>query len=215
MLLSFRFSILLSSFILQAYLVKSFQFNFNFPTIKTIIASSGVALTIFSISPPLPANAVNAAIDGAISSMLQKSERLKPDNREFDSLTDAAKRRRSLILCKQESARKSVGYNSLLECNNQVFNGNFEISTKLKLVIPTEINSISNIKSESKVVKQDAKKQKDLFDLTPAQKKRRAIAACKNPEIRKFANTGSESKCTAAAIAGNYDSIIEALEYGL
>ena len=54
----------------------------------------------------------------------------------------------------------------------------------------------------------------DLSDLPLAAKKRRALAACKKPSTRKFAGMGSESKCTESVMAGSYDRLIEALEYG-
>lgn len=50
--------------------------------------------------------------------------------------------------------------------------------------------------------------------VAPAAKKRRALAACKKPDTRKFARAGSEAKCTESAMKGDYDNIIEALEYG-
>ena len=58
------------------------------------------------------------------------------------------------------------------------------------------------------------KKKQDLSGVAPAAKKRRALAACKKPETRKFARAGSEAKCTESAMKGDYDNIIEALEYG-
>ena len=57
-------------------------------------------------------------------------------------------------------------------------------------------------------------KVNDLSDLTPAAKKRRSLAACKKAAVRAYAKTGSEDKCTKSALEGNYDKIIEALEYG-
>jgi hypothetical protein len=35
-----------------------------------------------------------------------------------------------------------------------------------------------------------------------------------NTDTRKFARAGSEAKCTESAMKGDYDNIIEALEYG-
>lgn len=58
------------------------------------------------------------------------------------------------------------------------------------------------------------KKKQDLSGVAPAAKKRRALAACKKPDTRKFARAGSESKCTESVMKGDYDNIIEALEYG-
>ncbi|CAK9253211.1 unnamed protein product [Sphagnum jensenii] len=57
-------------------------------------------------------------------------------------------------------------------------------------------------------------KMNDLSDLPLPAKKRRALAACKKSETRKFARMGSESKCTERVLQGDYESLIEALEYG-
>lgn len=58
-------------------------------------------------------------------------------------------------------------------------------------------------------------KVQDLSDLSSAAKKRRAIAGCKKPDVRKYAGMGSESKCTERVMQGNLDTVIEALEYGI
>jgi len=58
------------------------------------------------------------------------------------------------------------------------------------------------------------KKKIDLSGTPPAAKKRRALAACKKADTRKFARAGSEAKCTESTMKGDYDNIIEALEYG-
>jgi hypothetical protein len=63
--------------------------------------------------------------------------------------------------------------------------------------------------------KENRQKVNDLSDLSIAQKKRRALAACKRVEVRKFAGAGSESKCSGDVNRGDYDKIIEALEYGI
>ena len=54
----------------------------------------------------------------------------------------------------------------------------------------------------------------DLSDLPVAAKKRRALAACKKTATRKFAGMGSETKCSESVMKGNYEPLLEALEYG-
>ncbi len=70
---------------------------------------------------------------------------------------------------------------------------------------PTEATPVPEKKYE---------KVKDLSDLITSGKKRRALAACKNKGTRVFARMGSEGKCTESVMQGNYDRLIEALEYG-
>ena len=54
----------------------------------------------------------------------------------------------------------------------------------------------------------------DLSDLNPAAKKRRATAGCRKPEVRKYARMASESQCTNTVLSGDFDGVIDALEYG-
>lgn len=58
-----------------------------------------------------------------------------------------------------------------------------------------------------------ATKLVDLSNLPAAAKKRRALGACKKPDIRKAAGMGSESKCTESVMNGYINRLIEALEY--
>ena len=57
------------------------------------------------------------------------------------------------------------------------------------------------------------KKTNDLSGVSSAGLKRRALAACKKSDIRKQARMGTESGCTERVIKGNFDAIIEVLEY--
>ena len=88
--------------------------------------------------------------------------------------------------------------------------------TGLTLGLSTRSSSSTSTKESAQVSATPTKliKQQDLSDLSPASKKRRALAACKKASTRAFAKAGSESKCTDNVIKGNYASIIEALEYG-
>lgn len=53
--------------------------------------------------------------------------------------------------------------------------------------------------------------ERDLKDLPPASKKRKAIAGCKDPAMRKAAGYLTASKCTSDAVDGQYDQMIKAL----
>ena len=75
------------------------------------------------------------------------------------------------------------------------------------MVAPESGSVSSREKSRSKVA--------DYSDLTTAQKKRRALAACKKVEVRKFIGGGSEAKCSSDVNRGDFNKVIEALEYGL
>jgi hypothetical protein len=57
------------------------------------------------------------------------------------------------------------------------------------------------------------KKTNDLSGVSSAGRRRRALAACKKSDIRKQARMGTESGCTERVINGNFDAIIEVLEY--
>ena len=57
------------------------------------------------------------------------------------------------------------------------------------------------------------KKTNDLSGVSSAGRRRRALAACKKSDIRKQARMGTESGCTERVINGNFEAIIEVLEY--
>jgi len=64
-------------------------------------------------------------------------------------------------------------------------------------------------------VEKEKRRQKtqDLSGLSSAAIRRRAIAACKNSDIRKEAGMKSESFCTERAMNNDYAAIVEVLEY--
>lgn len=194
------------------------------------MASIAVASSLLFSSIDLPAHAEgNAALEAATKAMLAKKEKSLEDDRNFDSLPDGAKKRRALSMCKEADLRKGAGYNSASACNEAVLSGNYAIGFPInsfknidKIQKTSEVSTSSPVKTNAKVVASSIdstptkkrEKQQDLSDLSPAAKKRRSLAACKKPEIRKFASMGSESKCTNNVLAGEYDRVIEALEYG-
>jgi len=175
------------------------------------------------------------ALDGALKAMTTTSEK-KKDERTFDDLPLASKRRRALALCKDSDARKSAKYASSSVCTNDVLNDNYRIAVGASFAEPepaaptmsapaaptktisSTVKSASLSSSPSTPAKAQAapvkKKVQDLSGLSPAQLKRRSIAACKKKETRQAANMGSESRCTEQVMKGNYGGIVEALEFG-
>ena len=202
---------------------------------------TGKALTAFVVAAGLfaqkPANAAIPVLEAATRAMLETKEKETEKEREFDSLPDGAKRRFALNLCKDSSARSAAGYSGAAACTEDVFKGNFknivegvpiegaapaskraarESSSSSGGSSSASAKASSASASSRKVAKDDGPltKVNDLSDLTPAAKKRRSLAACKKSAVRAFAKVGSEDKCTKNVLAGDYDKIIEALEYG-
>lgn len=205
----------------------------KFPLLKRITTSSLIASFILCNNPVNIYSAHAGAIEAATRNMMEGSEKkVKKQELSFDQLpTDGAKRRAALSYCKNDSLRSAARYSSTSECTQDVLNGNYAIAN------PPTVRSQSNAKESTTTTassattngeassKEDAssrvtavastprKKVVDLSDLNENQKKRRSLAACKNKDIRVAARMGTESKCTAAVMKGDYDSLIDALEY--
>ena len=183
----------------------------------------------------LPVHAIDA-LDAAKDAMLVKKEKVLSE-RSVDSLPPAAKKRKALAICKDSASLKAAGYLTSAKCTSDVIDGNYDKilnADKEAPVLPTKsLSSQSSLstsipKAESttfsapsvasstqtKVSSTPKEKVLDLSSLPPAAKKRRALAACKKSDTRKFAQAGSESKCTEKVLQGDYNSIINALEYG-
>jgi hypothetical protein len=155
------------------------------------------------------------AIEAATQAMLEKKERLVQE-RDVDKLPPAAKKRKAIALCKDSQALKSAGYLTTAKCIGDAIEGNYDkilgsSSTILPVLSSSSSISVPNIPSESQT---KLEKVIDLSGLSSGAKKRKALAACKKPETRKFAKMGSESKCTEQVLQNEYDSLINALEYG-
>ena len=73
----------------------------------------------------------------------------------------------------------------------------------------------SPLDAANKAMRQESERnwgeERDLKALPSAAKKRRAIAGCKDPNMRKIAGYMSASKCTQDAVDGDYDQMIKAL----
>mmetsp|Transcript_8401 Transcript_8401/g.7525 ORF Transcript_8401/g.7525 Transcript_8401/m.7525 type:complete len:223 (-) Transcript_8401:107-775(-) len=176
------------------------------------------SLSFNFITPIQPSFGIDA-FDAATKAMLEKKEKPEAKVRDLDSLPIGAKKRRALTLCKQDSIRKAAGFSSASECNTQVLSGNFDAIFNPKVAVPVTKTITSTASTNEITIKKEetrpTSKKLDLSTLTIAQKKRRALAACKKPDVRQFANAGSESKCSANVNRGEYEAIIDALEYGL
>lgn len=182
------------------------------------IANSLAITLLTNTFPPSAAVAIDA-FDAATRAMLEKKEKVVV-TQEFNSLNPTAQKRKALALCKVSSTRENAGFSSANDCTKAVILGNFDIINAPKDAIPVKAVSNKTPKVAATVnsvvpTKRSGAKVNDFSDLTTAQKKRRALAACKRPEVRKFAGMGSESKCTTSVNRDNFQEVIEALEYGL
>mmetsp|Transcript_7969 Transcript_7969/g.8121 ORF Transcript_7969/g.8121 Transcript_7969/m.8121 type:complete len:216 (-) Transcript_7969:210-857(-) len=205
-------------FLSQFLLHKSLKISY-----KKAFVTAGLLITL---SPAVIPDIAHAdAMSAAFNAMKETSSRSEGTEKAYDDLAPAAKKRKALSLCKDSSTRDSAGYSSASECTSAVLSGNYDtilLGKGLKLR-PTESSSsavkslptmnkipsatVSSVSSSTRV------KQQDLSDLPPAAKKRRALAACKKADFRKSARLGSESKCTQKVFDGDFDDIIEELEY--
>jgi hypothetical protein len=107
-----------------------------------------VASALCSFPHVLQPASANDALDAATRAMLTTKEKTTTAERAFDSLPDAAKRRRALQLCKDSDARRAAGYESSFDCTNSVFEGNFKIASNV--AVPSDfgvydLNSLRNI----------------------------------------------------------------------
>lgn len=210
----------------------------RFQTLRKGIAFAGAAVIPFMDFQPPNANAI-PALEAATRAMTDKKEKDDSKGRDFATMPDGAKKRYALTLCKDNNARSLAGYSSAATCTEAVFAGNYKnivegtpipgASTPMarKAVIRESSggggggstggsSKVMTKKAEVVTKKADGPlvKVQDLSDLSAASKKRRALAACKKGSTRSFAKAGSEDKCTKAVLEGNYQNIIEALEYG-
>ena len=198
--------------------------NFNYRVLSSFLALS------LTYTPISNSNAANDALDSALKAMTTTKERTIED-RSFAELPKASKKRKAIEYCKESDRRQNAGYKSASDCTAAVIEGDFSIasaptkrpSSTTSSSTSSSTSSIATTKSSPALVEkakssvskvEKVEKVEDLSDLSPPSLKRRSLAACKKASTRKFAGMGSESKCTENVLAGNYASIIEALEYG-
>ena len=211
--------------------INAVRLNMKNNFVNKVVSSSVLAFGL-TFSPISDTFAANDALDSAMRAMTTTKEKSIED-RAFDELPKASKKRRAIEFCKDSVRRDNVGYKSAGDCTAAVIDGDFSIVTNVparRTSSPASSSSTSTSSSATvtTISRQSASKNKvekvekvskiekieDLSDLSPASKKRRSLAACKKSSTRKFANMGSESKCTESVLSGNYDALIEALEYG-
>jgi hypothetical protein len=207
--------------------------------VRKALGVACVATTLIQF-PDLSHAGVGDLMEGATSAMMYSKERSSAE-RDFATLPAAAQKRAALAACKDSNLRSMAQMgSSASECSRSVIDGQYG---SMKKVLSGEYQAPqsaprSSVSSSSQVsasstkasirassssstksadpasTKENLVKVTDLSDLPLASKKRRAIAACKKPSTRKFAGMGSESKCTENVMGGNYERLIEALEYG-
>lgn len=162
-----------------------------------------------------PSNAIDA-FDAATKAMTEKKEKVVSSSRDRE--TPAAKKRRAVALCKDSDALKAAGYRTTASCTADAVEGNIDkILGASSTSTATSASSKASVSSKSEgetASKGKREKKVDLSDLSLAGKKRRALSACKRGDTRKAAKMGSESLCTERVLKGNYDALIEAIEYG-
>lgn len=221
-MVNFNMQICLFAFISIIICIESLHIKVTSNTLTRWLAKSVIVSTLLTTGLENSVHASIDAFDGAARAMAYKKERTVQD-RAFDELPLAAKKRKALALCKDSTSRKAAGYYSGSECTNDVIVGNFRIVYKApedakaateEPAILKKIMAKSDVAEDTESTK-PATKVNDFSDLSTAQKKRRALAACKKSDVRKYAKISSESKCSVLVNQGNFDSIIEALEYGL
>jgi hypothetical protein len=208
--------------------INAVRVNMKSNFVNTVVSS--VLAFGLTFSPISDTFAANDALDSAMRAMTTTKEKSIED-RAFDELPKASKKRRAIEFCKDSVRRDNVGYKSAGDCTAAVIDGDFSIVTNVPArrtsspasssststsssATVTTISRQSASKNKVEKVEKVSEKVEDLSDLSPASKKRRSLAACKKSSTRKFANMGSESKCTESVLSGNYDALIEALEYG-
>lgn len=169
----------------------------SFSSSSSILRNIAVS-TLLSFSFLNPPIAQANVLEGATKAMMEKSERRFTDDRSFDALPLATKRRKALALCKSNEARENARYSSASVCTNDVLNDNYKIAAGVTLQpepeelpssLPERSSSSSTSPSSSKALSSFEQKMSamstpsappskklvivnDLSDLNPAQKKR-------------------------------------------
>ena len=91
----------------------------------------------------------NDALDGALKAMTTTKEK-NLEERDFDALPSAAKKRKAIEYCKDSSRRSNSDYKSASDCTSAVINGDFSIvsgQTSSKKSTPSSQISSSPISS--------------------------------------------------------------------
>lgn len=219
------------------------QLGYAWKMPRHIVRNLGASICIATLSNSLnPVYAIDA-LDAATRAIATAPKERVQTEKNFDDLSEGGKKRKAMRLCKNDVVRKAAGYSSASACTSAVMTGNYAITlsgtilqlgklsqlifivlenfieSKLPQTAPassspvrTSPSATSKMEAEIDKSKQLTKKV-DLSSLPTASQKRRALAGCKRPEVRKFAKLGSERRCTDSVLQGSFSEVIEALEY--
>ena len=204
--------------------------------LKRFVATSLTVVSIQSLPQGVYAGTADV-LQAATRAMTSEEKKDKAQRiKSFDELNPSAKKRYALERCKDQGARRSARYSSVSECNSAVLSGDYasivggrdqdpKIVYDSKRDDKAAVVKVGEQKSESSrqqakakpvvAVEKEKRRQKtqDLSGLSSAAIRRRAIAACKNSEIRKEAKMKSESFCTERVLNNDFAAIVEVLEY--
>ena len=191
-------------FVLLLIIIVSVKSIMIKPSKLVIKALSSSVLAIGLSFSPISAEA-NDAFEGAMKAMTSTKEKSIED-REFDELPKASKKRKAIEYCKDSSRLKNSVFKSPSDCTAAVIEGDFSIVTgsPVRKASPpptttsTTSKSASTLSSSGTVSRQTStpkaaavavpeklEKVENLSDLSTASKKRRSLAACKKASTRK------------------------------
>lgn len=171
------------------------------PSKLVVKALSSSVLAIGLSFSPISAGAVNDAFEGAMKAMTSTKEKSIED-REFDELPKASKKRKAIEYCKDSARLKNSVFKSPSDCTAAVIEGDFSIVTgsAVRKASPPTTTSTTTSKStlpssgavsrqtsspKADAVAEKLEKVENLSDLSIASKKRRSLAACKKASTRK------------------------------
>jgi len=190
-------------FVLLLIIIVSVKSIMIKPSKLVVKALSSSVLAIGLSFSPISAGA-NDAFEGAMKAMTSTKEKSFED-REFDELPKASKKRKAIEYCKDSTRLKNSVFKSPSDCTAAVIEGDFSIVTgsPVRKASPppptttttTTSKSASTLSSSGTVSRQSApkatavpeklEKVENLSDLSTASKKRRSLAACKKASTRK------------------------------
>jgi hypothetical protein len=190
-------------FVLLLIIIVSVKSIMIKPSKLVVKALSSSVLAIGLSFSPISAGA-NDAFEGAMKAMTSTKEKSFED-REFDELPKASKKRKAIEYCKDSTRLKNSVFKSPSDCTAAVIEGDFSIVTGSpvrKASPPTTTTTTSTTTSKSTLpssstvsrqtsspkadaVAEKLEKVENLSDLSIASKKRRSLAACKKASTRK------------------------------
>ena len=187
-------------FVLLIIIIVSVKSIMIKPSKIVIKALSSSVLAIGLSFSPISSSQANDAFEGAMKAMTSTKEKSVED-REFDELPKASKKRRAIEYCKESSRLKNSVFTTTSDCTAAVLEGDFSIVTGSPVRKPsptptttaksssttsgTVPRQTSAPKAAAVAVSEKLEKVENLSDLSTASKKRRSLAACKKASTRK------------------------------